>query len=204
MTMLTATILLNRFLNGQLLSATCNNATVGVKLSINNSELFLFSLYCHPSIQNLNDRLAAFASTLSTPVVKRAIFCLDSNAKNPFWNSATLDRRKSSRRIFWEHWGHCSECAFKKIETRPLKLFIHRCNCLRRSRNTIWLEISGYSIAFRSPFHIVHYIYAYSVKSRKTTDTTQTISKYRFLFCWKIPITSHQCCKRLSIAMPEQ
>ena len=46
-----ATILLKRFLNGQLLLTTCNNATVGVKLSINNSELFLFSLYCRPSIK---------------------------------------------------------------------------------------------------------------------------------------------------------
>ena len=59
-----ATILLNRFLNGQLLSATCNIATVGVKLSINNSELFLFSLNCRPSITNLNAHLATFASTL--------------------------------------------------------------------------------------------------------------------------------------------
>ena len=65
-----ATILLNRFLNGQLLSATCNNATVGVKISINNSELFLFSLNCRPSITNLNAHLATFSSTLSTPVVK--------------------------------------------------------------------------------------------------------------------------------------
>ena len=111
-----ASILLKRFLNGQLLSATCNNARVGVKLSINNSELFPFSLYCRPSIKNLNARLAAFASTLSTPVVKRAIFCLDSNAKNPFWSSATLDPKgKVADEFFLDHWGHCSERASKKI-----------------------------------------------------------------------------------------
>ena len=100
-----ATILLKRFLNGQLLLTTCNNATVGVKLSINNSELFLFSLYCRPSIKNLNAHLVAFAFTLSTPVVKRAIFCLDSNAKNTFWNSATLDPKRKVVEYFFESIG---------------------------------------------------------------------------------------------------
>ena len=77
-----------------------------------------FSGSCRPSIKNLNAHLAAFASTLSTPVVKRFIFCLDSNAKNPFWNSATLDPKGKVVETFFESIG-------ATVATVPLKYLRH-------------------------------------------------------------------------------
>ena len=70
----------------------CNSA-VGVKIVSSQSEHYFFSIYCRPSISNLEASLANFFSHLTPKIIEKAVFCFDSNAKNPLWNSKVLDQK---------------------------------------------------------------------------------------------------------------
>ncbi len=65
----------------------------------------LFSLYCRPSIRDIQSFLLSLSSTISPLIAKRAILCIDSNALNPLWNSRTLDDRGRAFEEFFRALG---------------------------------------------------------------------------------------------------
>lgn len=67
------------------------NELAGISFNFNNLTYHCFSIYCRPSASCaflLVNLLADLASE-----TKRAIICLDANAKNKLWNSAVNDRK---------------------------------------------------------------------------------------------------------------
>ena len=69
------------------------NSVAGVKVVTKKNELYLFSIYCRPSLQNFDTFLNSFFSYLTPNIIDRSVFCFDSNARSPLWNSSILDAR---------------------------------------------------------------------------------------------------------------
>ena len=69
------------------------NSVAGVKVVTQKNELYFFSIYCRPSLQNFDTFLNSFFSFLTPNNINKSVFCFDPNAKSPLWNSLTLDAR---------------------------------------------------------------------------------------------------------------
>lgn len=86
-----AAIIIRRTMKSRILTMS-NNCAVYLNLSAGTSTLLLISAYCRPSSNSvcsvLSPGLNSFSSTL-----KNSIVCIDSNAKNPLWNSRVLDKK---------------------------------------------------------------------------------------------------------------
>ena len=68
------------------------NSVVNVKLYSGEKSLLLISAYCRPTIPNLKSILGPHLDANRTSL-KKAVVCMDSNAKNTLWNSSTQDEK---------------------------------------------------------------------------------------------------------------
>ncbi len=84
------TILVKKTLKASAVPSISSNEMVGVKLTYDRRELFLFSIYCRPSLKELSPMLSPLSS-LSPSAARNAVLCLDSNARNILWNSNSTD-----------------------------------------------------------------------------------------------------------------
>jgi hypothetical protein len=72
--------------NASFCSFVQSNTCCGVKLS---KDIFYFSNYCWPSLLSIPSQ---FFYCIAPSVKKAAVFDIDSNSKNPAWNSARTDK----------------------------------------------------------------------------------------------------------------
>lgn len=86
-------ILAKRSLNPSLLPLAINNCGAGAKISVHGKPLVLFSVYCRPSINDLQSFLHDLSRSLTPTIASQSILCFDANAKNPLWNSKLLDSK---------------------------------------------------------------------------------------------------------------
>lgn len=82
-----------------------SNYAAGAEIMVRGQKFYLFSLYCRPSIRDIQSFLLFLSSTLSPLIAKRAILCIDSNTLNPLWNSRTLDDRGRAFEEFFRALG---------------------------------------------------------------------------------------------------
>ena len=66
-----------------------------VKLSSNSSSILLIFAYCHPSSPSISSTIKSYLLAYEVDL-KRAIICLDANAKSPAWNSLAFDKKGKS------------------------------------------------------------------------------------------------------------
>jgi hypothetical protein len=76
-------------LNASLCNYCPSNNCCGVKLS---NDVFLFSIYCRPSLVSIPLHLESIFNSIPPAVKKHAIFGIDCNAKSPAWNSLRADK----------------------------------------------------------------------------------------------------------------
>ena len=100
-----AAIIVKRVYNPTLFPIAITNCAAGAEITVRNQKFYLFSLYCRPSIRDIQSFLLTLSSTLSHSVARRSILCLDSNALNPLWNSRTLDDKGRTFEEFFRAMG---------------------------------------------------------------------------------------------------
>ena len=69
-----------------------SNEVIIVKVSSNSSSILLICAYCRPSSPSISSTTKSYLLAYEGDL-KRAIICLDANAKSPAWNSLALDKK---------------------------------------------------------------------------------------------------------------
>jgi hypothetical protein len=85
-----AAILVKSSLRATCLDFASHNHFVGIKLSCNGSEIFLFSLYLRPSLADAAMEMETCFSSIPCNSIPDSIICCDSNAHSTLWNSCNL------------------------------------------------------------------------------------------------------------------
>ena len=86
-----AAIVVKRIHNPTLLPLAVNNCAAGAEITVGSQKFFLLSIYCRPSIKDLQSFLLTLSSSITPQMAGHLILCTDSNAMNPLWNSKALD-----------------------------------------------------------------------------------------------------------------
>ncbi|KZS00803.1 Uncharacterized protein APZ42_002749, partial [Daphnia magna] len=69
-----------------------SNEVVVVKMCSDKSKFLLISAYCRPSSPSISLTIKSYLKTYETEL-RRAVICMDSNAKSPVWNSHSTDKK---------------------------------------------------------------------------------------------------------------
>ncbi|KZS06380.1 Uncharacterized protein APZ42_030179 [Daphnia magna] len=69
-----------------------SNEVVVVKIGSEESKFLLICAYCRPSSPSISLTIKSYLKTYETEL-KRAVICMDSNAKSPVWNSHSTDKK---------------------------------------------------------------------------------------------------------------
>jgi hypothetical protein len=87
-------ILVKTSLKASMEKCSSNEITI-VKVSSNSSSILLICAYCRPSSPSISSTIKTYLLAYEADL-KRAIICLDANAKSPYWNSLAPDKKEKN------------------------------------------------------------------------------------------------------------